>query len=142
MEFHSFLCRICNGKLVPGLNEVKCSNCGFIEHPVKETNFKINTDELKRKIEKKEDFLVLDVREKWEHSMVNIKDSVLIPMRELKEKINNLDKNKLVITLCHHGIRAAYAARYLLQNGFKNVKCLEGGIDAWASKIDNSLRRY
>ncbi|MBI2672034.1 rhodanese-like domain-containing protein [Candidatus Woesearchaeota archaeon] len=142
MEFNSFQCRICNGKLVPGLNEVRCSNCNFIEHPVKETNFKINTDELKRKISSREDFLVLDVREKWEHSLVNISGSVLIPMRELKDKINSLDKNKLIITLCHRGVRASYAARYLLQNGFKNAKYLEGGIDAWANKIDNSLRRY
>ena len=142
MEFTGFQCRICGGKLVPRLNELVCSNCNFVQHPVKETDFEINCENLKRKIDNKEDIVILDVRERWEYSIVNLKNSTLMPMRELREGIKKLDKNKAIIILCHTGDRSSYAARYLIQNEFKNVKNLEGGINAWATRIDNSLKRY
>src|SRR3989344_1302468 len=106
MEFSGFQCRICGGRLVPRLNELVCSNCNFVQHPVKETDFDISCEILKKKIETK------------------------------------LDKNKLIIVLCHTGERSNYAARYLLQNGFNNVKNLKGGINAWATRIDPSMKIY
>ena len=143
MDFGNFACRICNGKLVPKLNELVCSNCNYIQHPIKENNFGISVQELKKKLDNKEDLVIVDVREKWEFGMANIKNSKLIPLRELKDNLKNLDKNKLTITVCHFGNdRSFNAARYLIQNGFKNIKNLEGGIDGWASKIDTSLKRY
>jgi|SRR3989344_8377163 len=141
MEFKNFPCRICSGKLMPKLNELVCDNCGFIEHPPKETNFLISCQEVKKKIDNKENIIILDVREKWEYSTVKINNSISILMRELKNKINELDKNKQIIVVCHRGNRASYTTRYLIQNSF-NAKCLEGGIDAWAAKIDNSMKRY
>jgi len=74
--------------------------------------------------------------------MVNLPNSVLIPMRELENGVSKLDKNKLIIVLCHTGERSNYAARYLLQNGFNNVKNLKGGINAWATRIDPSMKIY
>ncbi|MEK6937073.1 MAG: rhodanese-like domain-containing protein [Nanoarchaeota archaeon] len=141
MEFTGFQCRICGGRLVPRLNELVCSNCNYVQHPVKENDV-IDCETLKRKIDKKEDLVILDVREKWEYSMVNLKNSVLMPMREIKDGISKLDKNKEIVIICHHGDRSGNAARFLMQNGFKNVKNLEGGINAWASRIDPSLKRY
>lgn len=143
MDFGSFNCRICNGKLIPKLNELVCSNCNYMSHPVKEKNFGISPEELKKKLDNKEDLVIVDVREKWEYGMVNIKNSKLIPLRELKDGMKSLDKNKTIVTMCHFGIdRSFNAARYLIQNGFKNVKNLVGGIDAWAAKIDQSVKRY
>ncbi len=144
MDFENFNCRICNGKLVPKLNQLVCSNCNFIQHPLQDIRLlKITPEDLKKKIDNKEEFLILDVRDKWEYSTANIKNSKFIQIRELKKNIQNLDKNKLVITVCHHGLdRSQNAARYLLQNNFKNVKFLECGIEAWSIKIDNSLKRY
>ncbi len=142
MEFTGFQCRICGGRLVPRLNELVCSNCNFVQHPVKETDIEISCENLKKKIDRKEDLILLDVRERWEFSMVNLNRSILIPMRELKNNLSKLDKNKEVIVLCHTGDRSNYATRYLLQNGFKNVKNLGGGINAWATRIDPSLKRY
>ncbi|MBS3171562.1 rhodanese-like domain-containing protein [Candidatus Woesearchaeota archaeon] len=142
MEFSGFQCRICGGRLVPRLNELVCSNCNFVQHPVKETDFDISCEILKKKIETKEAIILLDVRERWEFSMVNLPNSVLIPMRELENGVSKLDKNKLIIVLCHTGERSNYAARYLLQNGFNNVKNLKGGINAWATRIDPSMKIY
>lgn len=142
MEFTGFSCRICGGRLVPRLNELVCSNCNFIQHPIKDTEIGISCESLKKKIDSKENIILLDVRERWEYSMVNMKNSVLIPMRELKGGIKKLDKNKTIVVLCHHGDRSENAARFLIQNGFRSVKNLEGGINAWASRIDPSLKRY
>ena len=142
MDFGNFNCRICGGKLVPKLNELECNNCKFIQHPLKEINLGISPENLKKRIDRKEDILLLDVREKWEFDTVHINNSKSTPMRELKESIKSLDKNKDIVTICHYGERSSYAARYLIQNGFKNVKTLEGGLDAWAVKADPSLKRY
>ena len=142
MDFGNFSCRICGGKLIPKLNELECANCKFIQHPIQDVQITISPENLKKKLDNKEDILLLDVRDKWEFGMVNLKNSKLIPLRELKDNIKSLDKNKMIVTICHHGERSQYAARYLLQNGFKNVKTLDGGIEAWTTKIDNSLKRY
>ena len=142
MDFDSFSCRICGGRLVPKLNELVCSNCRFIQHPVQDTNIRISCESLKKKLDNKEDVLLLDVREKWEFDTVHMKNAKLVPMRALKDSIKELDKTKPIVTVCHYGERSSYAARYLIQNGFANVKTLEGGLDAWAAKIDQSLRRY
>ena len=142
MEFGSFNCRVCGGKLVPRLNELICSNCNFIQHPLKGDNLGISCENLKKKLDSKSDVIILDVREKWEFGMGNLKGATSIPMRDLEKNMNLLDKNKEIVAVCHHNERSSYATRYLLQNGFKNVKYLEGGIDAWAMKIDNSIKRY
>lgn len=142
MEFTSFGCRICGGRLVPKLNELICSHCSFIQHPVKEPNLGISCEILKKKLDSKENLILLDVREKWEYSMVNLPNSVLIPLRDLRTGISKLDKNKTTVVLCHTGERSSYAARYLIQKGFKDVKNLEGGINAWSTRIDISLKRY
>lgn len=141
MEFENFNCRICNGKLIPKVNEIVCSNCKFLQHPIKEVDFEISPGSLKKKIDGKEDVLLIDVREKWEFSMSSIKNSKLIPIRELKDEFTNLDKNKQIVTICHFGNRSSNAARFLIQKGF-NAKSLTGGIDAWAMKIDSSVKRY
>jgi len=142
MDFGSFSCRICGGKLAPKLNELQCSNCKFIQHPLKDLQLGISAEALKKKLDNKENIEIVDVREKWEFGMVNIKNSKFIPLRELKNNISNLDKNKTIVTVCHFGERSQYAARYLLQNNFKNVKSLEGGIESWTVKVDPSLKRY
>ncbi len=142
MEFTGFQCRICSGRLVPRLNELVCSNCNFVQHPIKDIDISISCEALKKKIDKREELILLDVRERWEHGMVNLTNSVLMPLRELKNGISKLDKNKVVVVLCHTGDRSNYAARYLLQNGFRTVKNLEGGINAWATRIDQSMKRY
>ena len=127
---------------MPKINEVVCSNCSFIQHPPKEKVESISCENLKKKIDNKENIILLDVRERWEHGMSNINNSTLMPLRELKNGINKLDKSKQVVVLCHLGERSEYAARFLIQNGFNNVKNLEGGINAWAARIDKTLKLY
>jgi len=85
---------------------------------------------------------VVDVREGWEWEVVRIDGSVLIPLRELGDRISELDPHRPVVTVCHHGIRSLTGRELLLAGGFTDVRSLAGGIDAWAEEIDQELARY
>ena len=50
--------------------------------------------------------------------------------------------NKKIIVLCHHGIRSSKVVNYLIENGFKSVFNLSGGIDKYTLEIDKTLKRY
>jgi monothiol glutaredoxin len=56
--------------------------------------------------------------------------------------LSQLDRATPLVFHCHHGVRSAQAAQQFLQQGFKEVYNLEGGIDAWSQTIDPSVRRY
>ena len=102
--------------------------------------FKILPKEAKKKLENKEVFL-LDVRNQNEYDIARLKNAKLIPLPELKNKLDEIPKDKEIIVYCHHGNRSLEAARILKENGF-NVKSLVGGIDVWSRFIDNSIPQY
>lgn len=102
----------------------------------------ISVEEAKRKKDNGEDFVLLDVRTPQERELASLEGSLLIPLQELNIRIGELDKNKEIIVFCHHGGRSARATTFLQENGFTKSKNLEGGIDAWSKKIDNSIPRY
>ena len=104
--------------------------------------YSIRVQELKKRLDNGDDIVLLDVREAWEYSMANIEGSVLISLGELPQSIDRLDQDAEVVCYCHHGMRSADAMGFLLQQGFSNVKNLEGGIDAWSVLVDPSVPRY
>ncbi len=78
-----------------------------------------------------EDIIVLDVREKKERKQGYIDGDVHIPLANVKDKLNTLDKNKKVLVYCRSGSRSAHIAGLLTRNEFENVYNLKGGIQAW-----------
>lgn len=86
--------------------------------------------------------LLLDVREPWEWEKCHLADSLLIPMREVSQQLDRLDKTQEIVIICHHGIRSMQVARYLELSGFEQVINLQGGIDAWAKQVDQSVALY
>ena len=88
------------------------------------------------------DLTLLDVREPWEFEIAHIEKSLLIPMGELPNKLNDIQKDKAIVVICHHGIRSRSACMYLHQNGINNLLNLHGGIDAWAKEIDSNMPTY
>ena len=103
----------------------------------------ITVEELKKKIDQKESFLLLDVREPFEAYISNIDtDSTLIPLNDLSGRIQELDESQEIITICRSGNRSGKACEMLEENGFSNVVNLKGGINEWAAKIDPSLPQY
>lgn len=102
----------------------------------------INIDQFKEIRDNGNDVVVLDVREYHEYDICNIEGSVLIPLGEIADRIDELNEDDEIIVHCHHGGRSMKATQFLKDKGFKNVKNLAGGIDAWAEKYDPDMPRY
>ena len=101
----------------------------------------ISVKELKQWIDSKKDFQLIDVREPFEHQLVNI-GGELIPLSRIEERIDLVSLEKPVIIYCKTGIRSAKAIKVLLAKGKFNLYNMTGGIIAYASEIDPSLPRY
>ena len=104
--------------------------------------YTITVHELKSRLDKGDKLFLLDVREPHEYALAKITGSVLIPLAELPSSLNKLDPDAEIVALCKMGMRSGDAVTFLLQQGFKNVKNLVGGIDAWSVEIDHSVPRY
>jgi adenylyltransferase/sulfurtransferase len=102
----------------------------------------MTVEELKSLLDAGDDVFVLDVREQQEWDIAHIKGAKLIPLMQLPEKFKELDPKKPTVVLCHVGGRSARAVAFLRKNGFQKAFNLEGGIVAWAEKIDPSLPQY
>ena len=85
---------------------------------------------------------LLDVRTAEELAIARLPDVVHIPLAELPLRIDELDRAKPVIAVCHHGVRSEMAGRVLERNGFADVAHLTGGIDAWSLDVDPEVPRY
>jgi adenylyltransferase/sulfurtransferase len=105
-------------------------------------SFTITPKELKSRLDKGDKLILMDVREQWEHALAKLEGSVLIPLATLPQALDQLDREAEIIAYCHHGMRSADAAGFLVQQGFPNVKNLIGGIDAWSAQVDPSIPRY
>lgn len=86
-------------------------------------------------------FIIIDVREKDEFDFVNIKNTIHIPMMTIPNNLNLLPKEKDIGVLCHHGNRSAQVTAYLKNLGY-NAFNITGGIEKWATDVDESLPRY
>ena len=102
----------------------------------------IDVKTLNKKISNKENFILLDVRTDSEYFLSNIEGAIHIPMNDIPNKLDTLNKNAEIIVQCKSGKRSAKVCQFLLNNNYKNVKNLEGGIIAWASEIDPSIMVY
>jgi sulfur-carrier protein adenylyltransferase/sulfurtransferase len=113
------------------------------DHPIVDGIPQITVNELKQKLDAKEDIFVLDVREPHEYLIANL-GAPQIPVGEVERRIGELapQKNREIIVHCRSGARSQKAALILKQAGFTNVSNVTGGILAWADKIDPSMPKY
>jgi len=104
----------------------------------------ISVEELKQKLDGKEDFLLLDVREPFENKIAKIDGTKLIPLGDLESRLEEISdfKGKQIVAHCHHGGRSRRALELLQTKGFKDLKNVAGGIDEWSLKVDQSVPRY
>ncbi|HEX4044959.1 MAG TPA: rhodanese-like domain-containing protein [Gammaproteobacteria bacterium] len=87
------------------------------------------------------DIIILDVRNSDEYAVCNL-GGCLIPINELPTRFKELDPDKQIIVHCHAGGRARRATEFLIQQGYKQVFNLRGGITAWANEIDPKMAKY
>ena len=85
---------------------------------------------------------ILDIRTREEHEAVRIEGTRFLDQVSMQEVLATKPKDDLLVILDHDGSRSLDAAAYFAGHGFRNVKCLRGGIDAWSVHVDPSLPRY
>ena len=102
----------------------------------------ISVQEVKQKLDRGENHLILDVREKWEWDIAHIGGALFIPMNAVPLRLDELDPSREVVVHCKEGPRAVAVADYLIKQGFLNVKNMTGGIKKWTLEVDQSLNLY
>ncbi len=92
----------------------------------------ITANELKEKLDRGDDFVLIDVRESYEHEEFNV-GGQLIPVGVIHAKIPELEqhKNDEVVVYCRSGARSGMAQQILINAGFTNVRNLTGGMLNW-----------
>jgi sulfur-carrier protein adenylyltransferase/sulfurtransferase len=120
--------------------------CGISERSAQEEQPmgimpEMSVEELKKKMDAKEDIFVLDVREPHEYQICNL-NAHLIPLGQLPARVGELDPDKHIVVHCRSGKRSADAVELLRRSGFEKVQNLAGGILAWADKIDPKMTKY
>src|ERR671922_1977487 len=111
------------------------------EKPVESNVPEIQVEDLKRRLDAKDDLFVLDVREPHEYQICNI-GGYLIPLGDLPKRVHELDSSREIVAHCRSGVRSANAVAFLRQAGFRKVHNLAGGILAWADRVDPKLPKY
>ncbi len=140
-------CPMCGkNKTITGLIDYE-QFCGMParEGPVQQTGPtvpEITCLELKKKIDSKKPFFLLDVREPHEFQISKITGSTLLPLGELPKRWSEIPQDKEIVIHCKAGIRSAKALLFLQQQGYQKMLNLKGGIDAWSEEIDPSQPRY
>lgn len=91
---------------------------------------------------RREAITLVDVREAGELAIARLPGAVHIPLHDIPARAEELDREAPIAMLCHHGMRSEMAARWLEQQGWRDVANVAGGIDAWSLSVDPSLPRY
>ena len=101
----------------------------------------ITVKDLERKLDKQEDFQLIDVREEFEYEVSNL-NGENIPLGGLLFEVHKIATDKPVIIHCRSGARSAAAVMQLEAQGFTKLYNLKGGILAWAQEIDPNIPVY
>jgi len=102
----------------------------------------IGVEELQARLQRGDALFILDVRNPEEFQICRIPGTTLIPLPELPQRFQELDKSREMVVHCKSGMRSAKAIQFLRQQGFDNLQNLKGGILAWADKIDHTMPKY
>ena len=97
---------------------------------------------MKQRLDRGEKFLLVDVREPWEHQICRIEGAQPVPLRTIPEHLALFEEAEDVVLYCHHGMRSLDAAAWLQSQGVPGAESLAGGIERWAVEIDPRVARY
>ena len=104
----------------------------------------ISVQDVKQRLDAKDDFLLLDCRETEEFRIAHIEGAQLVPMTEIQQRIGELDdwRERDVIVYCHLGGRSLQVVAWMRQLGFSRAQNMTGGIQAWSNEVDPSVPKY
>ena len=112
------------------------------EAPPAPASEEITVTELKAKMDRGDNFTLIDVRKPFEYAIAKIPGAKLIPLATVKERAAEFDPNTEIVLHCKSGKRSQTALNTLKAGGFKNLKNLKGGILAWSAEVDPSVPSY
>jgi rhodanese-related sulfurtransferase len=85
---------------------------------------------------------VLAVLETTELDICRLEGALHVPMAQIPARTDDLPTNQFLVVICHHGARSQMVVNFLRSAGFDNAVNLDGGINAWACEVDQSMPRY
>ncbi len=103
---------------------------------------KITVTELHQKIKDNHRPFMLDVREPFERDICKLTDDKNIPLKELENRVSELNKDQEIVVYCRSGGRSMQACQYLESIGFQHVVNLTGGVLAWSDYVDPTMPKY
>ena len=116
--------------------------CGLDPAEALEPSWEITPTELAARIGEGGQPMLLDVREPHEWEIAHLEGATLIPQGDLLARMNELSTADEIVLYCRSGERSARALNLLREAGFRRLKNLRGGINAWARTVDPSLPQY
>jgi molybdopterin/thiamine biosynthesis adenylyltransferase/rhodanese-related sulfurtransferase/molybdopterin converting factor small subunit len=102
----------------------------------------IDVIELKEKLDRKDNFVLIDVREPHEYKICNIPGAKLIPLGEFPQHVGEFNPDDDIVIHCRSGVRSGKACNILRAAGFQHVRNVVGGILAWSDQVDPSMPKY
>jgi molybdopterin/thiamine biosynthesis adenylyltransferase/rhodanese-related sulfurtransferase len=104
----------------------------------------ITPTELKTRLDRGDRLTIIDVREPFEWEIGNLEPygARLIPLKQVPQRMDEIDPDEEIVLQCRSGARSARAAEYLRQHGYERVWNLDGGILAWSDEVDPSIPKY
>jgi len=105
--------------------------------------FEISPELVREMMEGVEDeVILLDVRDDWEWERAHLEGAIHIPLEQLLSRLAELDPSQEIIAYCHVGERSIDACLVLWEAGFRKVRSMIGGIEAWSELVDPTVPRY
>lgn len=86
--------------------------------------------------------VLLDVREPWEFELCHLDGAQHMPMHLVPVRFGELSPDQDIVVICHHGARSMQVGMFLESRGFAAINNLTGGVEAWATEVDPTMRRY
>lgn len=102
----------------------------------------IEPNQLTELLEKDKTVKLLDVRSREEFEATHIEGSILMSQQTVQEIMGKWPRDRAFVIVDHAGKQGLDAAAYFMGHGFERVRCLRGGIDAWAQEVDTNIPRY
>jgi rhodanese-related sulfurtransferase len=102
----------------------------------------ISPKELAETLKQDKSLRLVDVRSREEFEAVHIDGSTLLSQDAMRQIMGDGSNTRPLVVVDHQGKQALDAAAYFMGHGLQNVRCLRGGIDAWAQEVDGNMRRY
>jgi len=119
--------------------------CGILPEPINpgQNPDEVTVEEMKKALETPSlGIRVIDVREPDEQQIARIAGVPLFPLSRLPQQFTELDPNQQIYIHCKSGKRSLKALEFLRQQGFKYLKSVKGGIEAWSDQIDHQVPKY